>query len=83
MTIVDVMPEFETRTGPGSLDRAAVGRYVPGRRTPEGGFCFVLAVEPKFSPDRWLCGLGARHRPISTLRATWLGLEAAHLFNRL
>jgi hypothetical protein len=28
-------------------------------------------------------GLGARHRAISTLQATWLGLEAARLLNRL
>lgn len=28
-------------------------------------------------------GLGERHRAISTLRATWLGLRAAHLLNRL
>jgi len=47
--------EGGTRTGPGSLDRAAIGRYVLGRRTPEGGYCFYRtpqwAVEEPNAPD--------------------------------
>jgi hypothetical protein len=45
----------DTWTGPRCLDRAAVGRYVLGRRTPEGGYCFYRtpqwAVEEPNAPD--------------------------------
>jgi hypothetical protein len=44
-----------TRTGPKCFDRAAIGRYVLGRRTPEGGYCFYRtpqwAVEEPNAPD--------------------------------
>jgi hypothetical protein len=53
---VEAMPvEDDTRTGPGCLDRAAIRRYVLGRRTPEGGYCFYRtpqwAVEEPNAPD--------------------------------
>lgn len=47
--------EADTCTNPGSFDRAAVVRYVLGRRTPEGGYCFYRtpqwAVEEPNAPD--------------------------------
>jgi len=56
MTSAEKMPVgCGTRTGSGSLDRAAIGRYVLGRRTPEGGYCFYRtpqwAVEEPNAPD--------------------------------
>jgi hypothetical protein len=56
MTNAEAVPvENDTRTGPGCLDRAAIGRYVLGRRTPEGGYCFYRmpqwAVEEPNAPD--------------------------------
>jgi Prenyltransferase and squalene oxidase repeat len=56
MTSVGATPvEDDTRTGPGCLDRAAIRRYVLGRRTPEGGYCFYRtpqwAVEEPNAPD--------------------------------
>lgn len=37
----EAMPvDSNTWAGRGCLDRAAIGRYVVGRRTPEGGYCF-------------------------------------------
>ena len=52
----EAMPvENGTWTGPGCLDRPAIGRYVLGRRTPEGGYCFYRtpqwAVEEPNAPD--------------------------------
>jgi hypothetical protein len=45
----------DTRTGCGRFDRAAIERYVLGRRTPEGGYCFYRtpqwAVEEPNAPD--------------------------------
>jgi hypothetical protein len=50
-----VLVENERCTGPACLDRAAIGRYVLGRRTPEGGYCFYRtpqwAVEEPNAPD--------------------------------
>lgn len=47
--------ENDTWTGRGCLDQAAIGRYVLGRRTPEGGYCFYRtpqwAVEEPNAPD--------------------------------
>jgi Prenyltransferase and squalene oxidase repeat len=41
MTSLEAIPvEDDTRMGPGCFDRAAIRRYVLGRRTPEGGYCF-------------------------------------------
>jgi hypothetical protein len=56
MVNVGAMPvEDDTRTGPGCLDRAAIRRYVLGRRTPDGGYCFYRtpqwAVEEPNAPD--------------------------------
>jgi hypothetical protein len=56
MMSVEAMPvEDDTRTGPECLDRAAIGRYVLGRRTPDGGYCFYRtpqwAVEEPNAPD--------------------------------
>lgn len=49
------MLQGDTVTGPGRLDRAAIARYVLGRRTPEGGYCFYRtpqwAVEEPNAPD--------------------------------
>jgi hypothetical protein len=43
------------RTGTGCFDQAAIERYVLGRRTPEGGYCFYRtpqwAVEEPNAPD--------------------------------
>jgi hypothetical protein len=47
--------ENERTTGPTCLDRVAIWRYVMGRRTPEGGYCFYRtpqwAVEEPNAPD--------------------------------
>jgi hypothetical protein len=56
MMNAEAMPvEDDIRTGPGCLDRAAIQRYVSGRRTPEGGYCFYRtpqwAVEEPNAPD--------------------------------
>lgn len=56
MINAEAMPvENDTRTGRGRLDRVAIGRYVLGRRTPEGGYCFYRtpqwAVEEPNAPD--------------------------------
>ncbi len=56
MTSAEATPvKGGTRTGPGCFDRAAIGRYVLGRRTPEGGYCFYRtpqwAVEEPNAPD--------------------------------
>jgi hypothetical protein len=100
--IADVMLEGETWTGPDSLDRAAVGRYVLGRRTPEGGFCFYRtpqwAVEEPNAPDTlaaleslklldvdipapgqtgdWLRGLQDESGGYPTLTIGWAALRA-------
>jgi prenyltransferase/squalene oxidase-like repeat protein len=45
----------DMRTGSGCFDRRAILRYVLGRRTPEGGYCFYRtpqwAVEEPNAPD--------------------------------
>lgn len=56
MINAEAMPvENDTRPGRGRLDRAAIGRYVLGRRTPEGGYCFYRtpqwSVEEPNAPD--------------------------------
>jgi hypothetical protein len=56
MTKVEALPvENNTRTGPRCLDGTAITRYVLGRRTPEGGYCFYRtpqwAVEEPNAPD--------------------------------
>jgi hypothetical protein len=63
MMSTEAMPvENDTWTAPGRLDRAAIGRYVLGRRTPEGGYCFYRtpqwAVEEPNAPDT-LAALGS------------------------
>jgi hypothetical protein len=73
-----------------SLDRAAAARYVLGRRTAVGGYCFdrvpacgsTRAVGGSLARlQRADGGLGVRDGAISTLQATWLGLRAAHLLD--
>ena len=56
MMNAEAMPvENDTRTAPRCLDRVAIGRYVLGRRTPNGGYCFYRtpqwAVEEPNAPD--------------------------------
>jgi Prenyltransferase and squalene oxidase repeat len=56
MTSLEAIPaEDDTRMGPGCFGRAAIRRYVLGRRTPEGGYCFYRtpqwAVEEPNAPD--------------------------------
>jgi hypothetical protein len=56
MTNAEAIPvENETSARPGCFDRRAIERYVLGRLTPEGGYCFYRtpqwAVEEPNAPD--------------------------------
>jgi hypothetical protein len=55
MSLEAIPVEDDTRMDPGCFDRAAIRRYVLGRRTPEGGYCFYRtpqwAVEEPNAPD--------------------------------
>jgi hypothetical protein len=98
----EAMRENDTRTGSGCLDRRAIRRYVLGRRTPEGGYCFYRtpqwAVEEPNAPDTlaaleslkllnvaipeprqtgdWLRGLQSKSGGYPTLTIGWAALRA-------